>query len=78
MLTGFDYALTNQQRYDVRVVTNSWGSSGDSCTDVDPTDPINVATKDLYDRNVVVVFSAGNSGPEECTISGNYKKAPGS
>lgn len=76
VLTGFDYALTNQQRYDIRVVTNSWGSSGDSCTDVDPTDPINVATKELYDRNVVVVFSAGNSGPEECTISGNYKKAP--
>ena len=76
VLTGFDYALTNQQRYDIRVVTNSWGSTGDACTDVDPTDPINVATKKLYDRNVVVVFSAGNSGPQECTISGNYKKAP--
>ncbi len=25
---------------------------------------------------MVVVFSAGNSGPSECTITGNYKKAP--
>jgi len=29
----------------------------------DPNDPINIATKKLYDRNIVVVFSAGNSGP---------------
>ncbi len=76
VIGGFDYALTHQRQYDIRVVTNSWGTTSDRCTDVDPADPINVATKDAYDRNIVVVFSAGNSGPDECTITGNYKKAP--
>ncbi|MDP9444434.1 MAG: S8 family serine peptidase [Actinomycetota bacterium] len=76
VLGGFDYALTHQRQYDIRVITNSWGTTRDRCTDVDPADPINVATKDAFDRNIVVVFSAGNSGPNECTITGNYKKAP--
>ncbi len=76
VIGGFDYALTHQQQYGIRVITNSWGTTSDRCTDVDPDDPINVATKDSYDRNMVVVFSAGNSGPEECTITGNYKKTP--
>ena len=35
-----------------------------------------VATKALADRGVVVVFSAGNSGPGEGTITGQFKKAP--
>lgn len=76
VLGGFDYALTHQREYGIRVVTNSWGTTSDRCTPVDPDDPVNVATKALADRNVVVVFSAGNSGPAECTITGNYKKAP--
>jgi serine protease AprX len=75
-LGGFDYALTNQTRYGIRVVTNSWGDTSDRCTDFDPNHPTNVATKRLFDRNVVVVFSAGNSGPNACTITGNFKKAP--
>ncbi|WP_221563330.1 S8 family serine peptidase [Alkalihalobacillus sp. TS-13] len=73
---GFDYALTHQAEYNIRVITNSWGSTSDAGTDFDPEDPINIATKKLYDRNIVTVFSAGNSGPGESTISGNYKKAP--
>ncbi|WP_228027649.1 S8 family serine peptidase [Bacillus fonticola] len=75
-LGGFDYALTHQAEYNIRVVTNSWGTTGDAGTDFEPFDPINVATKALYDRGIVTVFSAGNSGPEQATISGNYKKAP--
>ncbi|MGH3087768.1 MAG: S8 family serine peptidase, partial [Rubrobacteraceae bacterium] len=76
VLGGLDYAITHQQEYGIRVITNSWGTTSDRCTDVDPKDPINVATKDAFDRNMVVVFSAGNSGPKKCTITGNYKKAP--
>ncbi len=75
-LGGFDYALTNQAKYDIRVITNSWGTTSDAGTDFDPLDPINVATKKLYDRGIITVFSAGNSGPADSTISGNYKKAP--
>lgn len=73
---GFDYALTHQQEYNIRVITNSWGDTGDAGTDFDPYHPINIATKKLYDRGIVTVFSAGNSGPDAKTISGNYKKAP--
>ncbi len=73
---GFDYALTHQREYNIRVITNSWGDSSDSNTDFDPNNPINIATKKLYDRGIITVFSAGNSGPNASTISGNYKKAP--
>ncbi|GAB3236384.1 hypothetical protein GCM10027346_27030 [Hymenobacter seoulensis] len=56
---GFDYALTHQYQYNIRVVSNSFGSSGG----FDPNDPINVVTKKVYDRGMVVVFAAGNEGP---------------
>ncbi|MDP4163637.1 MAG: S8 family serine peptidase [Bacillota bacterium] len=68
---GFDYALTHQSQYNIRVITNSWGSSGD----FDPNDPINVASKAAYDRGITVLFAAGNDGPSENTHN-PYAKAP--
>lgn len=76
VLGAFDYALVNQVRYGIRIVTNSWGTPSDAGTAFNPDDPINIATKKLADRGVVVVFSAGNSGSLPDTITGNYKKAP--
>lgn len=73
---GFDYALTHQFQYNIRVVSNSFGSSSDSGTDFQPDHPTNIATKRLADRGIMVVFSAGNSGPGFASITGNYKKAP--
>ncbi|MBN8204186.1 S8 family serine peptidase [Bacillus sp. NTK034] len=73
---GFDYALTHQHDYNIRVITNSWGDTSEAGLPFDPLHPINIATKKLYDRGIITVFSAGNSGPGEKTISGNYKKAP--
>lgn len=75
-LGAFDYALVNQFRYNIRVVANSFGATGDTGTDFNPDDPTNIATKMLTDRGVVVVISAGNSGSGEGTITGNFKKAP--
>lgn len=75
-LGGFDYALWHQAEYRIRVITNSWGDTGDTGTPFDPHHPVNVATKKAFDRNIAVIFSAGNSGPGESTITGNYKKAP--
>lgn len=75
-LGGFDYALTHQFQYNIRVVSNSFGNTGDTGTDFDPEDPTNIATKRLVERGVMVVFSAGNSGSGEGTITGNFKKAP--
>lgn len=75
-LGGFDYALSQQSRYNIRVVSNSFGQTSDTGTDFDPDHPTNVATKALADRGVIVVFSAGNSGAGEGTITGQFKKAP--
>lgn len=70
---GFDYAITNQFRFDapLRVITNSWGSSGT----FDPTDPVNVASYEAYKRGMVVLFAAGNDGPGEDTHN-PYAQAP--
>ncbi len=76
VLSGFDYAITHQAEYNIRVITNSFGTTSDLGTNVNPADPITLATKRCTDRNIVVVFSAGNSGPGSSTITGQYKKAP--
>lgn len=75
-LGGFDYALTHQFDYNIRVISNSFGNTGDVGTDFNPDDPTNVVTKALADSGIITVFSAGNSGPGESTITGNFKKAP--
>ncbi|MEC5423795.1 S8 family serine peptidase [Virgibacillus sp. C22-A2] len=68
---GFDYAITHQSEYGIRVITNSWGSSGD----FDPDNPVNIASKRAFDRGITVVFAAGNSGPGEDSHN-PYAKAP--
>ena len=57
-LAGFDWLLENQAKYNIKVVNNSWGSSGD----FDPSDPINIATQHVHDAGVTVVFASGNCG----------------
>jgi len=70
-LAGFDYVLQNQERYNIKVVNNSWGTSGA----FDPEDPISIATKRVHDRGITVVFAAGNDGPGENTLN-PYHVAP--
>lgn len=70
-LGGLDYALTQQFQYGIRIVTNSWGTTGR----FDPLDPINLASYRLYQRGMVVTFAAGNSGPGEDTHN-PYAVAP--
>ena len=48
----FDYVLMNQFRYSIRVITNSFGTTSGIATDVDPSDPITIATKHCVDRNM--------------------------
>lgn len=70
---GLDYAATNQFSFrdPIRVVSNSWGSSGA----FDPMNPVNIATYELYKRGIVSVFAAGNDGPGEDTHN-PYAQAP--
>jgi serine protease AprX len=71
---GLDYAAVNQFSYNgkpIRVVSNSWGSSGA----FDELDPVNLSTYELYKRGIVSVFAAGNDGPGEDT-NNPYAQAP--
>ena len=61
IIGAYDYLLVHQYDYNIRVINNSWGSSlADS--ELDPANPINLATRIAHDRNIVVVFAAGNAG----------------
>ncbi len=71
VLEGFDYLLDNRARFGVRVVNCSWGTQGF----FDPDDPVNLATRALYDAGVTVVFAAGNYGPSPDTLN-PYAVAP--
>lgn len=70
---GFDYAIQNKHRFGapVRVISNSWGSSGD----FEPLDPVNLASYAAYKNDIVVLFAAGNDGPAADTHN-PYAQAP--
>jgi serine protease AprX len=68
---AWEYGLANQYRYNIRVVSNSYGSDGA----FNPDAPLNVASKMAYDRNISVVFAGGNAGPTKNTYN-PYAKAP--
>jgi serine protease AprX len=70
-LGGFEWSLTNQALYGIRVISNSYGGSGA----FDPDDPVTIASKVAHDNNIIVVFAAGNSGPGRDTHN-PYGKAP--
>lgn len=68
---SFDWLLANRARYGIRVISNSWGTTGA----FDPADPVNVASKAAHDAGMVVVFAAGNEGPGDNTLN-PYSVAP--
>jgi subtilisin family serine protease len=61
IVQAYNYTLVNQTRYNIRVCNNSFGTTL-ADNPYDPFDPINTATRTLHDRNIVVVFAAGNDG----------------
>jgi serine protease AprX len=70
-LEGFDYVLSKRAQYNIRVISNSWGTTGA----YDPNDPVNVASKAAHDAGMTVVFAAGNEGPGDNTLN-PYSVAP--
>jgi serine protease AprX len=71
-LGGYEWSLGNQFKYNIRIISNSWGSSGA----FNPDNPINIATYDAYQyHNIISVFAAGNEGPGPDTHN-PYAKAP--
>ncbi len=69
-LAAWEWGLTNQYRYNIRIVSNSYGGTGA----FNPNNPITIATKMAYDRNMTVLFAAGN-GYFKDTYN-PYAKAP--
>ncbi|HST54179.1 MAG TPA: S8 family serine peptidase [Pyrinomonadaceae bacterium] len=68
IIGAYDYLLSNQYAYNIRVINNSWGSTLDA-DGIDPNNPINVATRIAHDRNITVVFAAGNDGDTPTSIN---------
>ena len=73
-LAGFDYVLAHAGEYNIKVISNSWGTSGGAAA-YDPDDPINRASKKAHDQGITVVFAAGNDGPAPDTMN-PYAAAP--
>lgn len=68
---AWEWALANQYNYNIRVISNSYGSDGP----FDPENPLNIASRMAYERNITVVFAGGNAGPTKNTYN-PYAKAP--
>lgn len=60
---GYDYAINNIYAFKspIRVMSNSWGSSGK----FSPDSPVSIASYKAYKLGILSVFAAGNSGPGE-------------
>jgi serine protease AprX len=67
---AWEWAMANQFRYNIRIISNSYGSFAD----FDPEDPVNIASRTLYERNVVILFAGANSGPSKSSWN-RYAKA---
>ena len=59
VVTAYDFLLDQDDLWGVDVVNNSWGNL---YAQFDPANPVAVATREIADRGVTVVFAAGNSG----------------
>ena len=72
-LAGWEYMMTHQDLYKIRIVTNSYGPIGGG--EFDPNNPLMIAAKNAHDHNITVFFAAGNDGAAKNTLS-PYAQAP--
>lgn len=72
VLEAFDYAMERQKKFNLRVVSNSWGANGA----FEPYSPVNQATFGLYKAGMLVTFAAGNEGSEGEGTLNKYCVAP--
>ncbi len=68
IIGAYDYLLVHQFDYNIRVINNSWGG-GLAESELLPDNPINLATRTAHDRNITVVFAAGNAGDNPTAIN---------
>jgi subtilisin family serine protease len=56
---AYDWILQNHAEYNIRIISNSWGSSGG---EINVRNPIVLASYEAYKLGMLSVFAAGNSG----------------
>lgn len=66
VLAAYDWIIDHKDAYNIRVVSASWGRTERSYS---PSDPIVKASSELVEHGIVVVYSAGNEGPSEGSLS---------
>jgi serine protease AprX len=72
-LGAWEWGLANQYLYNIRIVTNSYSPIGGG--EFNPDNPIMIASRMAYERNITVLFAGGNDGPAKDTLS-PYAQAP--
>lgn len=65
ILAGIQWAVAYKDEYDIRVLNLSLGTDSDQDY---RSSPLNYAVERAWDAGIVVVVSAGNSGPDESTV----------
>jgi len=72
----YEHSKPSANLYNIRVVSNSWGSAAG---EYNPSDAVTViANKMIYENNINVVFAAGNSGGTGTDIqTSSYGNTPG-
>ncbi len=66
ILQGMHWVSAYAEQYGIRVLNLSWGTAS---TQDPAVDPLNHAVQRLWQQGIVVVVSAGNSGPAAGTIA---------
>jgi serine protease AprX len=71
VIRGIDWCIKHRQKYNIRVLSLSLGSSGELSYD---EDPLCLMAESAWKAGIVVVAAAGNAGPLPQTISspGNH------
>ena len=68
---AYDYVLQHHKEYNIRVVSNSWGSTGGQ---INLRNPVVMATFEAYKQGILSVFAAGNDGGYD--VMNPYSLAP--
>ena len=68
---AYDWVLANHDEYNIRVINNSWGSSGGA---LNVRNPVVIASYLAYQEGILSVFAAGNDGGFD--IMNPYSLAP--
>jgi serine protease AprX len=66
VIAGLQWVVSNRSRFGIRVVNLSWGTDANRAYGVDPLDR---AVERAWEAGLVVIVSAGNSGPTAGTIA---------